>query len=291
MYVIRLTGGLGNQLFQYALGRRLSLLNDVPLKLDISAYAEDRQRTYDLKHFNICENFASPTEVADMIGGTRLMRLMRRTLDRFQPYYRRVYVHHTQTFCFDPNMFRVRKHVYLYGTWQSEKYFTDIAEEIREDLSVKTPPDEANTVMARTIHNLTAVSVHVRRGDYVTNPTTHKHHGVCPPEYYQAAIARIAQSISQIHLFVFSDDPAWAKDNLHFDYPATYLEHNGPDKSYEDLRLLSLCQHHVIANSSFSWWGAWLCTNPHKIVVAPQTWFSGFTGDTRDLVPETWIRL
>lgn len=290
MYIIRLTGGLGNQLFQYALGRRLSLRNNIPLKLDISAYAEDRQRTYDLKHFDIAADLASPREVTDLIGGTRLGRLACRTLDCFQPYYRRRYVHHTQT-NFDPNMLRVRQHAYLYGTWQSEKYFASVADVIRQDLRVTTPPDEANTAMAQAIQCVVGVSVHVRRGDYVTNPTTFRLHGVCPPEYYQAAVARLAQSVGELHLFVFSDDPIWVSQHLRFDHPTTYLDHNGPDKSYEDLRLLSLCRHHIIANSSFSWWGAWLSNRPDKIVIAPQRWFREFAGDTRDLVPDTWIRM
>ena len=135
------------------------------------------------------------------------------------------------------------------------------------------------------------MSIHVRRGDYVSDAITQEIHGLSPLEYYAAAIQHIAHVAVQPHFFVFSDDPSWVRQNLHIDYPTTYVEHNTADRNYEDLRLMSLCRHHIIANSTFSWWGAWLGSNRAKMVIAPKRWFNTPDKDTRDLIPRSWIQL
>jgi hypothetical protein len=142
--------------------------------------------------------------------------------------------------------------------------------------------------MAVRIAGCNAVSLHVRRGDYVSNPDSSRVHGLCGADYHQAAVRRIAEVVPQPHLFVFSDDPQWAAGNLHLDHPATIVTGNDTRRDYEDLHLMSLCKHHIVANSSFSWWGAWLDTNPDKIVIAPERWFAHEQHDTRDLLPPTW---
>jgi hypothetical protein len=131
----------------------------------------------------------------------------------------------------------------------------------------------------------------VRRGDYVANASTHEYHGVCSPEYYEAAQKLLAHRLGAIELFVFSDDADWVERHLRFFGPATFVKHNGPAQDYEDLRLLSLCRHHIIANSTFSWWGAWLCRHVEKLVIAPKRWFQGARHSTDDLIPQQWIRL
>ena len=131
----------------------------------------------------------------------------------------------------------------------------------------------------------------LRRGDYVSNPETRRVHGVCNLDYYRQCISLITERITNPLFFVFSDDPGWIIEKLRLDYPTTFVIHNDAARNYEDLRLMSLCRHHIIANSSFSWWGAWLCTCPGKIVMAPKRWFKELSRDTRDLLPESWQRI
>jgi hypothetical protein len=130
----------------------------------------------------------------------------------------------------------------------------------------------------------------VRRGDYVSEPDVSRYHGICPPDYYRSAVDYIAQRVPDIHLFVFSDDQDWVRDNLRFGPPTTLVAANSPDRGFRDMRLMTLCRHHIVANSSFSWWGAWLNPATDKIVVAPQQWFSASSNDTRDLIPPSWVR-
>jgi hypothetical protein len=136
-----------------------------------------------------------------------------------------------------------------------------------------------------------AVSIHVRRGDYVSDAGTNRFHGTCSVDYYHDAVDRISGFAPASHFFVFSDGIDWAKENLRLRQPVTYVDFNDGEKNYEDLRLMSLCKHHIIANSSFSWWGAWLNPNPDKIVIAPKKWFNDPSINTDDLIPNSWLRL
>lgn len=177
------------------------------------------------------------------------------------------------------------------GYWQSERYFVDAADIIRAEFKPRLALEPENAATAAAIDGVTAVSVHVRRGDYVTDKVTNAYHGVCSLDYYRAAIARIAERVASPHLFVFSDDHAWVQENLRSNYPTTYVTANSPDRGYRDMQLMSRCRHHIIANSSFSWWGAWLNPRPDKVVVAPARWFIDKSNDTRDLLPGEWLRV
>jgi hypothetical protein len=140
--------------------------------------------------------------------------------------------------------------------------------------------------------NCESISVHIRRGDYVTDPTINKVHGTCSVPYYKIAINRFKTLFENPRFFIFSDDLKWVEDNLCIENFSTFISHNGYIKDYEDLRLMSLCKHHIIANSSFSWWGAWLCENSNKIVLAPKKWFNNELNEfTYDLIPTSWIRI
>ena len=195
-----------------------------------------------------------------------------------------------EPFRFDPETLVLQDDVRLFGYWQSERYFVDHAAEIRDDFRFRVLPDDRNRALATRIAHTPAVSVHVRRGDYVTNPATKAVHGALPLDYYHAAVDRIRESEPEPHFYVFSDDPDWCSANLDLGGATTVVDHNR-GRGSEDLRLMSLCSHHVIANSSFSWWGAWLNAREDKIVVAPQEWMRDDSFDTRDLVPEGWIRI
>jgi hypothetical protein len=289
MVITRLIGGLGNQMFQYAAARQLAESHRVTLKLDITGFREYTRRKYELDHFNIRAEIATDAELSAFKGDNLAASYFRRSFGRFLPYRNR-YIRE-RFFHYDPAIARFGGNIYLDGYWQCEKYFRDIADIIRRELTVRHDPDHSNKALAAEITAVNAVSLHIRRGDYVSDPVTHQYHGVCTLEYYQRAVALIADAIAKPHFFVFSDDPDWVRRNLKLKYPSTCVSGNGPEKSYEDLRLMSLCKHHIIANSSFGWWGAWLNNKAGKIVVAPNKWFRDSKIDTSDLIPGGWYRI
>lgn len=280
-------GGLGNQLFQYATARRLAKVHGVDLKLDVSHFSSfSQERYYCLDRFNIIEKFASrqelPRKVAKRwpllssvfgIGNKPVIRVFRE-----------------QFFHFDPELLVASDNTYLDGYWQSERYFADIEDTIRKEFTVKTPPDEQNRAMRDMIQTTDSVSLHVRRGDYVTDSATNSYHGICDLDYYRRAISQVVRQIATPVFFVFSDDPEWVGQNLKIDYQTVFVRHNSPENGFEDLRLMSFCKHHIIANSTFSWWGAWLSDNKDKIVYAPKNWFAAAKCNDMDLIPATWHR-
>jgi len=288
MIVVQLKGGLGNQMFQYACGRAIAYRNNVPLKLDVSAFRWDTLRTYRLSHFNIVEHFAIQEDMRRFFPRHRqvIAWTCGKVRNRWLPYHRRPIVPERQ-FHFDPEILKVKDDAYLSGYWQCEKYFADVAELIRSEFTFKTEPDEGYKRLLEEMMETNSVSVHIRRGDYVVKPD----HGVLGPDYYAGALNFVAQRVAQPRIFVFSDDIAWAKGNLTFPFPAVFIEHNGAERDHEDLRLMRHCKHHVVANSTFSWWGAWLAEWPGQVVVAPKTWFQDPGRSADDVVPERWTKL
>ena len=289
MIVTQLLGGLGNQLFQYAMGRALALRHGVELRLDTSHFGDYRLRNYVLGRFDI---HAAELSVDERVAlglaakhSTRFGTMIRRLIGRpSMPVVRE------RGFEFDPSAANAAAHCYLQGYWQSPKYFKFVDSVIRKDLRVSTDLCGRNADLAEQIGARLAVSVHVRRGDYAANPQTNQYHGTCPPDYYRTAEELLRSRVGAFQLFLFSDDPAWARANLRFSSPVVVVDHNGPEDGHEDLRLMTMCRHHIIANSTFSWWGAWLCGHAEKIVVAPRNWFREARHSTADLIPEDWIR-
>jgi hypothetical protein len=295
--ITRLIGGLGNQMFQYATGRALALRRRAALKLDVTGFAAvgaHTKRRYELDSFSIQGSAASEADLARFgrarkLRSLRLDRVLRRLrIDRSNgawPIYREPH------FQFDPAVPELRAPVYLDGYWQSERYFSDIAGTLRQEFAAKAPLHRENTALAEAIDSVNAVSVHVRRGDFVSDPLTNRFHGICSPDYYHRAVDYIIARVGPPHLFVFSDDQQWTRANLRFAVTTTFVGANPPDCGYRDMQLMARCRHHIIANSSFSWWGAWLNPAREKIVVAPRQWFGASSNDTRDLIPSNWIRL
>lgn len=290
--MVKLMGGLGNQMFQYAAARSLALRHNVPLKLDLS-FLESSQvgntpRQFALECFAISATKASHYEVMLMSarGENRPKSIFFSAIQKIlccSQYSERF-------FHFDPEVLCLPDKVYLEGYWQSERYFVEHAELIRREFTVKHPLLGRNIEFADEIASVNAISLHVRRGDYVTDTTTNAVHGVCAPDYYRKAAEMVARGVENPRFFLFSDDPGWAADNLKLSHPVVCIGHN-IDAPHEDLRLMSLCKHHIIANSSFSWWGAWLSGNPDKIVIAPKRWFNNPAINTDDLTPARWYRI
>ena len=301
--VSHLLGGLGNQLFQYAAGRALALRLDAELVLDATAFSAGYcERPFALSRYAIkatvaWHGFAKPPRggraalpkdaVPPASGkGAAGRGALASWRDALLRPHLRVFRH--QGFDYDPRFAALTQPTYLAGYWQSYRYFEACADAIDRELRVPDPPEGANRDWLGRIRGANAVCVHVRRGDYL-EPRHQQVHGLCSRDYYEAAMRQIAQEIPGAEFFVFSDDPAWCRSNLQASQ-LRIVEANGADRAEEDLRLMSACRHHVIANSSLSWWGAWLGRHPGQIVVAPDPWFTDRT-PTPDLIPPSWRRL
>jgi hypothetical protein len=287
MVIVRLMGGLGNQLFQYAAGRALAHRHGVALKLDLAGFTSNPLRGYALAAFDVTAGIATAEEAARLYSRTLAGRVRRR-LERLLPTHRRRYYleplarRHTGPVPLGPD-------VYLHGYWQTEKHFESIAPLLRKELALRDGQTFERRPLVRTVGDEDSVSLHVRRGDYVGTPRSAALHGTCSLEYYRAALAAIEARVPRPRLFVFSDDPEWARAELDLGHPTTHVSGGGLSDA-EELVLMSRCRHHVVANSSFSWWGAWLDARPGGIVVAPRRWLADPSRRTRDLLPSAWLQ-
>jgi hypothetical protein len=290
MVIVHLNGGLGNQMFQYAAGRRLAYIRQVELKLDLSWFTSQKLRTYRLDKFNIQAHPASCMEITALTGANLSpgYKTLHRLSQRLKPFTRRT-VLSERIGIFEPGVLIAGGNVYLHGYWQSEKYFSEIQNLLRDEFTLKESPDQASLAIAADIKSTTAIGLHIRRGDYASDEYTNQYHGLCSLEYYQLSAARISEHFSDIHIFVFSDDPGWVRHHLKLDYPTTLIDQANSD--IEDLWLMSQCRHFIIANSSFSWWAAWLGTAQEKQVFAPLHWFSDQQNESPHLIPPSWIRV
>ncbi len=282
MIIVKLDGGMGNQLFQYAMGRYLSIKLKTNLKLDRDLYLANSQRHYSLHHFDVEESFCTPNERKALKRKDFLRRKLNNIGFAVTPYW------YTEEFPGYHNYTRqARGDAYFEGFWQSEKYFKPAESIIRNELVVKTMPSDINKRLLDEIGSVNAVSVHVRRGDYVSDSVTNAVHGICDINYYKQALNLITTEIADPSFFVFSDDMSWTRSNIMINgYPVTYVDHNA-EADYEDFRLMYSCRHHIIANSSFSWWGAWLNSYPGKKVIAPKNWFRSQLINN-DIIPQEW---
>jgi len=287
MIIVKLTGGIGNQMFQYAMGRAVAIRNKTDLAMDISWFDRYKNnlapREYALDNFNISGKLLR-TGIFHRI----LSKLT--FLENLRPPQKRYYIKEKQIFHFDPEVFKISKDVYLNGYWQNEKYFKDIEEIIRKEFTLKNPFSEIAFKIAKKISETNSVSLHIRRGDYVEDKITNQFHGICSLDYYLKAISIILEKVGRPSFFIFSDNIEWAKNNLKLNYPTIFVSDN-PIKDSEELILMSQCRHNIIANSSFSWWGGWLNNNVGKIVIAPQKWLNDSSIDTSDLIPKSWIKI
>src|SRR3989344_6898264 len=285
MIITKLNGGLGNQMFQYATGKRLAIKNNTELKIDNTEYQVNNYRAYGLNNFNIIENIATQSEIAKI-----KKKGWFKIIDNLKSYCKRSTINH-YGYDFDPNILKIKNNTYLDGNWQNEKYFLDTRKEIVKDFTLKNPIDNKYADLIGQIKNTNSVSVHIRRGDYITNKKFSKVYNLLDEKYYQKSVKFITEKISYPHFFIFSDDINWVKRNIDIPYPKTFVSGENEIKNYEELILMSLCKHNIIANSSFSWWGAWLNKNANKIVISPDKWFNDKIGNTKDLIPENWIEL
>ncbi|PRY98648.1 glycosyl transferase family 11 [Jezberella montanilacus] len=291
--ILRIRGGLGNQLFAYAAAKRVALKNDGKLHIDsISGFQFDTtyQQKYQLEHFNINCSLASSSDRLEPFA--RIRRYVKRWINNRVPFEKRNYIQQVGN-AFDPRLLKIKPRNYLYieGYWQSEQYFKDIEEVIREDLQIKPPADLLNVKVSQFIQSCTAVAVHVR---FFDKPDAVGDNNATA-DYYANALAAMQQYAPDAHYFLFSDDVIAARSLIQVpDINVTLVSHNqGTENAYADLWLMTQCKHFIIANSTFSWWGAWLSQHKNKIVIAP-----GFTRQSSQtawgfdgLLPDSWIKI
>lgn len=277
-------------MFQYAVGRRLACLHNVPLKLDLTWFSSNltavTPRVFLLNHFRIQADLATDEEIASLRDSS--LGKVRRFLGFMNTSARHIRGNGVK---FDESILLLPDNVLLEGYWQSEKYFIGIKKVIQDDFTICEEPDSENSEVISVMHACNSVSIHIRRGDYVTDAKAAARHGTCSDAYYKEALNIMSKRVYKPYFFVFTDDPDWVREQFIIPYPMTLIDHNSPVLAYEDLRLMSSCKHHIIANSSFSWWGAWLNPQIEKTVIAPSRWFSSDSIDTSDLIPESWLRL
>jgi len=278
-------------MFQYALARNLAERHNTPLKMDASAYDYEGPLEYYLGRFNVREEFASPREVAELTGikQSRLGEWVHSLLHRHRKIPR-TFVRWNKS-AFNPAILKTPDDSYVEGYFCSERYFSDIESIIRREFSFRDGPSGGNADIASMIGSCESVSVHVRRGDYISDPKTNQTHGTCDADYYHRCVEYVRAKTAEPRFFVFSDEPQWCRENLGLPAPATFVDCNGPQNPCEDLRLMSLCRHNIIANSTFSWWAAWLNANKSKIVLAPRKWFAAKIYNIDDILPAGWVRM
>lgn len=290
MPTLKLQGWLGNQMFQYALAYSLSRENNEEIIFD-GDFLENRFfaanwtfRHYELDVFGIEKKYTIP----NLFSRKFLHPIAFEFLKKIQ-YGKRYMKEKSGQF-----IKSFPKNSYLDGWFQSYKYFEKYSSDITKIFTVKTPISEQNQEMLDSIASAwdNAVSLHVRRGDYVSLISANKWHGVCSLGYYETAINSMKEKLANPVFFVFSDDIAWCRENIHFPewMVAYYVDHNG-SAGHEDLRLMYSCSHHITANSSFSWWWAYLGRNPGKTIIAPKKWFQADTFLIQYLIPHLWILL
>ncbi len=272
-------GGLGNQMLQYALGRQLSIKHKTSLWLDLSWYENNEvlahPRTFKLDRFHAEYH---------QVNFEKLSWKLRYTshFSCINPYQLKL-VKEKDISVFDAAVMEAGNNIILEGFFPAYQYFKGIRPRLLKEFIPIEQMDAKNAACLQEIKASNAVSVHVRRGDYALTDF----HGLLGKEYYESAIQIISQRIGELRLFIFSDEPEWVLNNMQFNYPFEMIHFNGDEHNYFDMELMKHCKHHIIANSSFSWWPAWLNDNPGKIVVAPKKWNNQGTA-TSKLVPADW---
>lgn len=293
MIIAELAGGLANQMVVYAAARSLSVRKQTELKLDLSFLAKDMLRSFQLHHLNIAAEIASIEEIARVRHSSKFKIIEKFKRDIRKKFGLSVpYIYQEPVCQCDDNFWALPDDVYVSGNFISIRYFKEIAPILRNDFSVISPLSSQTTELCRRIADCNSVSIHVRRGDYASNPHTKAFHGLLGVDYYARAIKQIEARVAHPVFFFFSDDIAWVKENITTVGDIVWVDHVGQENAYEDMHMMKLCKHNILANSGFSYWPAWLNENVDKIVIAPQLWCADAKFNALfDLIPEEWCRL
>jgi hypothetical protein len=288
MIVVKLQGGMGNQMFQYAIGRRLAIDNNIELKFD-RTFLDDKTpragyvvRDYDLSIFNVIENFANSEEIfsyKSRFHNPLIERISNKLIGRKPTYILEEGLNYNSKYL------ALQDNCYLEGYFQSESYFETIKDIIKSEFTLKNNPAPFISELENEIRNVSSICVNVRRADFVTN----SFHGTCDAAYYKRAEAFILEKVKNPTIYVFSDDLEWCKENLKFESPYKLVEHTYAGTKFQDyLRLMSACRHFIIPNSSFAWWAAYLSRSENKIITVPSRWISDPNFDIHSIILKDW---
>lgn len=286
-------GGLGNQMFQYAIAKSLSTHYQTDFSLDCSWFKKlpsgVTPRTLELPLLRIGSDLSK--SIGDSLDQHKLILAIKYLLP-FGPIIKK----QRNAFNFDARLFRLktlnRRDLYLFGYWQSYKYFENIRPALQAEFQTLNKISSHYQSFLNDIERSESVMLHIRRGDYIHSPSAAKHHGALPLKYYLEAIDKILSFIPNAHFFIFSDDLPWAKEALPKNLRMTFVENSlQKDAAAEELQLMRACKNHIIANSSLSWWGAWLKNTSGGVVFAPNRWVSDDTLNLSDLLPNDWQRI
>jgi hypothetical protein len=296
--VVRLMGGLGNQMFQYALARRLASQSQRVIRVDVkSGFQHDPYgRKFSLGEFNTVVEPALSEDIPLGMAWDTPWHRVARAIWSIMPSERQRVVYERTPFLFEKAIASRRDYpTYYFGYWQHEAYFLPIQTALKSEFSLRTPLCGKVLEWANEMQACRSVSVHARRyndvgtyGDVIRE--AREHHGSCEAEYYRRAVEQIGVNTDTV-CYVFSDDPSWAEAYLKLPCACRYVTDFGPRSDAEEMHLMARCQHHVISNSTFGWWGAWLGRNPEKIVVAPRRWIRTLPEDSVDICPAGWVRI
>ena len=284
--IVGLMGGLGNQLFQYAAARALSVKLNSHLVIDLSWFLGDYGRKYCLDGFNLPVLYSNRCEIPLFGFGRFVRRLLKELLRKRLG----ASIYEEPFFHYDDNFRDIKDSVYLKGYFQSPKYFSGFEDQLRADLKFPSDYPEKLKPILKRVNESDAIAIHIRRGDYLASKNNIDRYHSQSNQYYFEAVSLLSKSLKNPYCFIFSDDHSWVKANLSFDIPCEIVDINSMDEPFWDLMLMSRCKHFVIANSSFSWWAAWLSDNSEKMVIAPKKWFKS-DESIDDLLPIDWVRL
>jgi hypothetical protein len=300
MITARIRGGLGNQMFQYAAARALSIHNNDRLRIDPSPLFDPTPwKNFTFRNYALSTVFEIDppfTTVAKIMNKIRIPYFAK----GFNKYYARMVAktgywqlfRDRQANVFDEDFFRLKGDIYIDGYFQTEKYFKDYEKQIRQDFTFRPPLEGATAELARQIEGTNAVSLFIRRQEMQRVQAFIDRYYVATPEFYDRAIALIKAKAGPNPVFyISSDEIDWCRKNFKIDAEHIFVgdEHNGPECA-NAMHLMALCKHFIIPNSSFPWWAAWLSTNKNKVVVGPEKWIRDGSEDTRDILPESWLR-
>lgn len=278
MIEINLKGGLGNQMFQYSIAKNLSIKYKTDLVLNTEYFSNipkgDVPRKYQLDIFNIDKNIT----IKDKINP--LLKILEKISLKF--FGEKIQIPIANF------LLKIGLSAKLNGYFQSEKYFTDIRDNLLKEFTLAKNLGEEAMKIKNILESKNGIAVNIRRGDYL-RPDYMKIYGTCDMKYYNKAIDYIKNKIENPLFCIFSDDPEWVKKEFKMD--DAIFAGNDILKDYEQMYLMTICKHNIIANSSFAWWGAWLNQNPNKIVIGPKMWLVGKTSDRLNILPKTWIQI
>lgn len=291
MIVIRLKGGMGNQMFQYAFAKGLAATLKTEVEIDCSLLLDRARRNgfiyrdYDLTIFNIEERFrVNPVVLKTLykFKSSTFGNWLKRIITLGKPIVKEKHFHADKSIIKDP-----QDNVIYDGWWQSELYFENVKDLIRQEFTFKKPL-LIKTDIADRIKSTTAVCLNVRRTDFLTNSTLNSTN----KDYFMEAVRKMAELVKDPYFFIFSDDTKWCEENLILDWPSEVVQHDLKGEKFGNyMQLMILCKHFIIPNSSFAWWAVWLNDTHGKHVIAPKNWFNEGDYDTSDLIPSNWLRI